>query len=116
MPYAAMVLVLSLIRSLEESTGAKPRPRAPMPRHRQADAEKRRPHRFLDARSLDWAEAAGNYVEVRANGGTHLARISLSALGEQLAEAGVDMPHPPLTPRQPRQGSGDRRPATAISA
>ena len=46
---------------------------------------------WLDARSLDWADAAGNYVELRANGTTHLVRIGLSALADQLREAGVDI-------------------------
>jgi len=90
LPYSAVILVLSLLRSLEE--------------HRReaeaANADARATGKltlkcggrtiFLDARSFESAEAAGNYVEVRANGATHLARIGLSALGTQLAEAGIE--------------------------
>src|SRR5690606_33603461 len=46
---------------------------------------------MLDAAAVEWARAAGNYVEVRATGRTHLARSSLGALEEQLGEAGADM-------------------------
>lgn len=51
----------------------------------------RRVFLFLDAASLDWASAAGNYVEIRASGVSHLARISLSALEQLLSDAGVDV-------------------------
>ncbi len=44
---------------------------------------------FLDAASIDYAKAAGNYVEIAANGKTHLARITMAALEEQLAGAGA---------------------------
>ena len=46
---------------------------------------------WIDARTFDWAEAAGNYVEVRAAGRSHLARIGLAALEAQLREAGLDV-------------------------
>ncbi len=45
---------------------------------------------LLDAKSVEWAQAAANYVEIRAGGRTHLARTSLSALEEQMAAAGID--------------------------
>lgn len=44
---------------------------------------------FLDAASIDFAKAAGNYVEIAAGGKTHLARITMAALEEQLAGAGA---------------------------
>ncbi|BCH24821.1 LytTR family DNA-binding domain-containing protein [Mesorhizobium sp. L-8-3] len=90
LPYAAILLVLSLVRSIEE--------------HRQ-DAEAAKADAgatgrltlkcggrtiWLDARSLEWARAAGNYVDLRANGKNHLARISLAALTQQLSETGID--------------------------
>lgn len=89
-PYALIVLILSLVRGIEE--------------HRReaavARAEARETGRLtlksggrvilLDAKAMEWARAAGNYVEIRANGVTHLARISLTALERQLAEARVD--------------------------
>ncbi|GGD01747.1 hypothetical protein GCM10011342_08500 [Aquisalinus flavus] len=46
---------------------------------------------FLDAQRVDWARAAGNYVEISAGGTVHLARISLTALDEQLQAAGTDI-------------------------
>jgi DNA-binding LytR/AlgR family response regulator len=90
LPYSAMILVLGLLRNLEE--------------HRREAKAARTDARttgkltlkcggrtiFLDASSFEWAEAAGNYVDIRSNGATHLVRISLTALGEQLAEAGVE--------------------------
>jgi hypothetical protein len=91
LPYALIVLMLGLTRGLEE--------------HRREAAVARSEARetgrltlktggrtlYLDARSLDWASAAGNYVEIRANGASHLARISLSALEQQLGDAGVEV-------------------------
>ncbi|HNS87777.1 MAG TPA: LytTR family DNA-binding domain-containing protein [Parvularculaceae bacterium] len=44
---------------------------------------------YLDAASIDYAKAAGNYVEIAAGGRTHLARITMAALEEQLAGAGA---------------------------
>ena len=91
MPYAAIVAVLSLIRRLEESRIEAAAARADARDTGRLTLKSGGRTVWLDARSLDWAEAAGNYVEVRANGRTHLARISLSALAEQLGEAGVDI-------------------------
>ena len=91
MPYAAIVAVLSLIRRLEESRIEAAAARADARDTGRLTLKSGGRTVWLDARSLDWAEAAGNYVEVRANGRTHLARISLSALAEQLGEAGVDV-------------------------
>jgi DNA-binding LytR/AlgR family response regulator len=39
---------------------------------------------------VEWAKAADNYVEVKANGVTHLARMTLAALETQLRLAGID--------------------------
>jgi hypothetical protein len=44
---------------------------------------------FIDAASIDYAKAAGNYVEITAGAKTHLARITMAALEEQLAGAGA---------------------------
>jgi hypothetical protein len=88
--YSMTVLVLTLMRGVEE--------------HRREAAVARLDARdtgrltlksggrtiFLDARSIEWAQAAANYSEIRANGRTHLARISLAALEEQLSAAGID--------------------------
>ncbi len=46
---------------------------------------------FLDAQNVEWANAAGNYVEIGTDGKTHLARITLSALEQQLTLAGADI-------------------------
>lgn len=44
----------------------------------------------LDAAAVEFAKAAGNYVEVTANGQTHLARTTLTELARQLDDAGAD--------------------------
>lgn len=44
---------------------------------------------FLEAHRIDWARAAGNYVEISADGKIHLARITLTALEAQLQAAGA---------------------------
>jgi DNA-binding LytR/AlgR family response regulator len=91
LPYAAMVAVLGLIRQLEEGRLEAATARADARDTGRLTLKSGGRTVWLDARSLDWAEAAGNYVEVRASGKTHLARISLSALAEQLGAAGVDI-------------------------
>lgn len=89
LPYAVILLFLTLTRGVE------------IARHEAAEARRQARDTgrltlksgartvFLDAASLDWAEAAGNYVEIHAEGGTQLVRIGLAALEQQLAEAGV---------------------------
>lgn len=44
---------------------------------------------FLDANSVEYAKAAGNYVEISAGGKTHLARMTMASLEEQLSGAGA---------------------------
>ncbi|MCI5047998.1 MAG: LytTR family transcriptional regulator [Aquisalinus sp.] len=44
---------------------------------------------FLDAHQIEWAKAAGNYVELSAGGKLHLARMTLKALEDQLEAAGA---------------------------
>jgi hypothetical protein len=90
-PYAAIIGMISLSRSIEES-------------REEAEAARTVAHDtgrltlksggrtiFLDAASLEWAKAAGNYVELSAAGRTHLPRITLTALEEQLRAAGIDV-------------------------
>lgn len=89
--YAVVIVMLTLMRGLEE-------------RRREvqvAQIEARTSGRLtlksggrtilVDANSVEWAQAAANYVEIRANGRVQLARISLSALEEQMAAAGIDV-------------------------
>lgn len=89
LPYAVVVLFLSLTRGIELA-----KREAEMARREARDTGRLTLKSggrtiFLDAASLDWASAAGNYVEIRANGATHLVRIGLAALEQQLAEAKV---------------------------
>jgi DNA-binding LytR/AlgR family response regulator len=89
LPYAVVVLFLSLTRGIELA-----KREADMARREARDTGRLTLKSggrtiFLDAASLDWASAAGNYVEIRANGVTHLVRIGLAALEQQLAEAKV---------------------------
>ncbi|MEM9839860.1 MAG: LytTR family DNA-binding domain-containing protein [Pseudomonadota bacterium] len=44
----------------------------------------------LDAGAVEFAKAAGNYVEVTAGGRTHLARTTLRELERQLDDAGAE--------------------------
>ena len=44
---------------------------------------------WVDASDVLWAKSASNYVEVAANGKTHLARATLTAIETQLADAGA---------------------------
>lgn len=46
---------------------------------------------YLDAGAVDWAKAAGNYVEISAGGKTHLARMTMAALEAQLEAAGANV-------------------------
>ncbi len=43
----------------------------------------------IAASDVRWVKSASNYVEVAANGKTHLARATLSAIERQLADAGA---------------------------
>jgi hypothetical protein len=90
LPYSAIVLVLTLLRSLEEHRREAETARADARTTGKLTLKSGGRTIFLDARSFDWAEAAGNYVEVRANAATHLVRIGLAALGAQLQEAGIE--------------------------
>ncbi|WP_048648411.1 LytTR family DNA-binding domain-containing protein [Nitratireductor soli] len=88
--YALILLVLNLMRTVEEQRREAAVARA------EARASGRLTLRsggrtiLLRADAVEWARAAANYVEIRAEGRTHLARISLSALQEQMADAGAE--------------------------
>jgi hypothetical protein len=91
LPYAIIVLLLGITRSLEEHKREATAARAEARETGRLTLKSGGRIVFLDARSLDYASAAGNYVEIRASGATHLARLSLAALEEQLRDAGVDV-------------------------
>lgn len=90
-PYSVLILMLGLQRSLEEHRREAEAARADARQTGKLTLKAGGRTIFLDAASLDWASAAGNYVEIRANGAIHLARISLSALEQLLSDAGVDV-------------------------
>lgn len=48
---------------------------------------------YLDPAEIAWVEAAGNYVELHANGRTHLARGALSSIEARLAGRGFARIH-----------------------
>lgn len=89
--FAAILLVLTLVRGIEEQRREAQTAKSDARSTGRLTLKSGGRTIFLDARSFDWASAAGNYVEVRAAGQTHLARISLTALAEQLSEAGIDI-------------------------
>lgn len=90
-PFAVILSLLVSSRQLEES-----RMEAQIAR---ADAQKsgkltlksggRTIH--LAGNKIGWARAAGNYVELRADGRDYLVRITLTALETLLDDAGVDI-------------------------
>jgi hypothetical protein len=89
LPFAVIVAVCHLARRLEEIRQQVMTPRAEaLPAGRLTLRSGSRTV-WLDAASFEWASAAGNYVEVRASGATHLARMPLSALENLLKGAGV---------------------------
>ena len=91
LPYAVVILMLGLQRSLEEHRREAAAARADAKQSGRLTLKSGGRTIFLDAASLEWASAAGNYVEIRANGTMHLARISLTGLEQLLADAGVDV-------------------------
>jgi hypothetical protein len=88
-PYSALVLVLTLLRSREEHRREAEVAKADARTTGKLTLKTGGRTIFVDAQTFDWAQAAGNYVELRANGATHLVRIGLAALGAQLDEAGI---------------------------
>lgn len=90
-PYAVIVGLLTLSRGMEESRREAARARAGARATGRLTLKSGGRTIFVDARSTEWARAAGNYVELRAAGQLHLPRITLSALERQLQEAGVDI-------------------------
>jgi hypothetical protein len=87
--YALFVLVLSLTRGIELAKREAAVARRDARETGRLTLKSGGRTIFLDAALLDWANAAGNYVEIRANGTTHLVRIGLAALEQQLREAKV---------------------------
>lgn len=91
LPYAVIVAMLSLVRSVEEHKREAEVARTEARQSGRLTLKSGGRTILLDAASLEWAQAAANYVDIRASGVTHLARISLTALEQQLSEAGVDV-------------------------
>ena len=89
--YATFVLVLHLLRQLAEHRREIAAARADARKSGRVTLKCGGRTIWIPARSFDWAEAAGNYVEVKAGGRSHLARIGLSALEAQLRDAGLDV-------------------------
>jgi hypothetical protein len=89
--YATFVLVLHLLRQIAEHRREIAAARADARRSGRITLKCGGRTIWIPAESFDWAEAAGNYVEVKAAGRSHLARIGLSALEEQLRDAGLDV-------------------------
>lgn len=90
-PFAAIIGMISLSRSIEEGREEAEAARAVAHDTGRLTLKSGGRTIFLDAASLEWARAAGNYVELSAGGRTHLPRITLTALEEQLRAAGIDV-------------------------
>jgi hypothetical protein len=89
LPYALTLFIANLVHNLEEARRDAAAARAEARETGRLTLKTGGRVLFLDATSLDWANAAGNYVEIRAGGRMHLARTSLTALEQQLQDAGV---------------------------
>lgn len=89
--YATILLVLTLVRGVETVRLKRLLTQAEMSRAGRLTLKSGGRTILLDAASMEWARAAANYVDIRANGTTHLVRISLATLHEQLSAAGVDV-------------------------
>lgn len=89
--YALALMILTILRAVEELRRDAATARAEARTTGRVTLKSGGRTIMLDAAAVEWARAAGNYVEVRATGRTHLARSSLGALEEQLVEAGADM-------------------------
>jgi hypothetical protein len=89
--YATFVLVLQLLRQLAEHRREIAAARADARQSGRITLKSGGRTIWIDAKTFDWAEAAGNYVEVKAAGRSHLARIGLSALETLLRDAGLDV-------------------------
>lgn len=90
LPYAILVLVAGQLRRIEEHRREAQILSARAQETGRLTLKSGGRTILVEADALIWAQAAGNYVEIRANGTTHLARTSLAALAEQLNAAGVD--------------------------
>jgi hypothetical protein len=89
LPFAVIVVVCHLARRLEEIRQQVMTAKPESPPTGRLTLRSGNRTIWLDADSFEWASAAGNYVDVRAGGSAHLARMSLSALETLLKEAGV---------------------------
>ncbi len=89
MPFAILVVVCHTVRRLEENRQNVMSARAETLSSGRLTLKSGSRTIWLDAASFDWASAAGNYVEVSADGTMHLIRMPLSALGNMLTEAGI---------------------------
>jgi DNA-binding LytR/AlgR family response regulator len=89
--YAIVILMLNLMRGLEEHRREAQVARIEAKASGRLTLKSGGRTLLVDAKTVEWAQAAANYVEIRANGRTQLARVSLSALEEQMEAAGVDV-------------------------
>jgi DNA-binding LytR/AlgR family response regulator len=88
--YATFVLMLHLFRSVAEYKREAEAARLDAKKGGRITLKSGGRRIILDASAVEWARAADNYVEVKANNASHLARITLAALEAQLRLAGVD--------------------------
>lgn len=91
LPYAVVIGLLNLSRGIEQGRLEASAARAEARESGRLTLKSGGRTIFLDAATLEWAKAAGNYVELSAAGRTHLPRITLTALEEQLRTAGIDV-------------------------
>ncbi len=90
-PYAVIVGMLTLLRAIEASRidGEQALVKARATGRIALKSGGRT--MLVEAKAVEWARAAGNYVELRAGGRTYLPRVTLTSLERQLKDVGIDV-------------------------
>lgn len=91
LPYAVIILLLGLTRNLFEARREAQLARNEAQRSGRLTLKSGGRVLLVDGPSFAWGSSAGNYVEVLAGGRRFLARITLKALEQQLADAGISV-------------------------
>jgi len=90
-PYAVIIGMLTLLRSIEEGRMEQDQAQTRVRETGRLTLRSGAQTMLVDAKSVEWVRAAGNYVELRAAGRTYLPRTTLKALERPLRDAGVDV-------------------------
>ncbi|WP_295809831.1 LytTR family DNA-binding domain-containing protein [uncultured Nitratireductor sp.] len=90
-PYAVVIGLLTLYRKLEKSRLAANAEPTEAQETGRLTLKSGGGTIFIDAQTVEWGRAAGNYVELKAAGRLHFPRVTLAALEKQLQALNVDV-------------------------